>query len=445
MAASSPISDEVEIGSEVQDLGVAADLDTATSRLFFSDHDAAGAKLSWPAAEAFKSTLTARDLHALCAKYGVPKEYTPLLAGAAPASTDSSGALCVYAAALEAGLRFPLHSFYVKLLRHYGLSPAQLAPNSWTYMAAFVLLCEVAGVDPRVSVFRYFFTIVARKHQGGPSGWHHFQPYQDGTRRRRLFAGHLPSRLAWTTRFFFLKSSPTTPWKCPLKWGKPRRADARRCDLTDTAIQRLQERAGKTGIEIKSFLSGLQHRLPVEALAPLQLKVEARAAAAAADTESAAAVSVSRRKRRAVEAAVPVPPPAPPQIFAATPTPPGVAPEQGASGGEGGGDLAEPPGIFASEALEVLEAANAQRAREIGELKREVQKLAAREYQLLAYVSRLKEEHAADCAHQMELLLVEHAAEVARVKDVAAKEVQAAKKDMVLALYPDLDPALLEP
>jgi hypothetical protein len=119
-APSSPSS-----SCEIVDLAVAATLGDATSQLFFSK---GCGDLSWPEAAAIESTLTNKEsLVALCDKYGVPRELEPVCAGKiaachSPTEGQGSNALCIYADALEAGLRFPMPVFYGKLLRHYDLA-----------------------------------------------------------------------------------------------------------------------------------------------------------------------------------------------------------------------------------------------------------------------------------------------------------------------------------
>ncbi|RWW75014.1 hypothetical protein BHE74_00016996 [Ensete ventricosum] len=55
--------------------------------------------------------------------------------------------------ALEAGLRFPLHSTIVKCLRWWRISPSQMAPNSWRYLIAFLGECQGAGLVPSRTLF----------------------------------------------------------------------------------------------------------------------------------------------------------------------------------------------------------------------------------------------------------------------------------------------------
>jgi len=145
-------------------------------------------------------------------------------------------------------------------------------------LAAFVLLCKDAGVEPLVSAFRYFFTIYAHKNDGRPAGWHHFQPYTDGG--RRLFTGTRSTKAGWKLKFFFLEApAALMQWKCPAKWGKPRRDAAREVELTDMAIEKLK-RMGS--VDIMSFLAGRE--MPVGDHIGLQAaaKLEARDRAASA-------------------------------------------------------------------------------------------------------------------------------------------------------------------
>lgn len=490
MAASSG-DDDVEVDAEVLDLGVAVDLDPATYKVFFSDGDGDDSTepSTWPAAEAIPSALPVdRDsLLALCRRFRIPDTLTPVSAtGCAASATPADGAVCVYTAALEAGMRLPLHGFYLKLLRHYRLAPSQLTPNSWAYMAAFVLLCEDAGVEPRVSVFRYFFTICAHKNgrTGPPSGWHHFQPV---VADRRLFTGHLPSKAGWKSRFFFLvPATAAASWTSPVKWGKPRRADVRRQLLTDAVVKCLLEKVGKTGIDVKKFLLRRQFPVGLQSDAVLQLEMPVK-------RENA-----STGKRKSPEKCATTPPavgcapastPTMPLEFTPTPTPasdptptarsppPGYAPMPtppplGSAATPTPPELdSSPPafhpaqrnfGMRAVDALQLWEAMaasekvqlrNALREAEdkVAELRADLREVHDWGSQLMEHLSaaaskitRLEKEHAADMARLQE----EHDAKVERLTEAAAEEMRdaeaRAKKKAVLALFPNLDPSLLE-
>ncbi|XBI07734.1 hypothetical protein VPH35_135589 [Triticum aestivum] len=156
------------------------------------------------------------DVDAVCDKYGVPKDrYTALPAGDLRASSPPPpGCVCVYAEAMEAGMRVPLHGFFCDVLAHFGIAPTQLAPNGWRILAGFLVLCHSAGVPPSLPVFRYFFllSIVNHKHRGC-----YFFRSRDTSGLR--FKG-MPSYIKdWKNSFFFLSSSE--PWPFPVEWGEP--------------------------------------------------------------------------------------------------------------------------------------------------------------------------------------------------------------------------------
>jgi hypothetical protein len=176
-----------------------------------SDDDSTA--LSGPAAERFTSSLcTQAEVDALCKKHGVPTDFSARPAGERRAcSPPPPGAFCVYAHALEAGLRFPLHPFFSEALFHFGLAPSQLTPNGLRVLVAFVVRCHTADVPPSVAVFRHFFSLRRR-------GWYGFQCKKGA---RVLFTG-LTSRKSekeWKRAFFFLTSPE--PWRCPVRWGEP--------------------------------------------------------------------------------------------------------------------------------------------------------------------------------------------------------------------------------
>ncbi|XP_048544336.1 uncharacterized protein LOC125523331 isoform X2 [Triticum urartu] len=169
-------------------------------------------------AEGFASSLRTQDeVDALCEKYGVSKEFTARPAGDLRAnSTPPPGAICVYARALKAGMRVPLHRFFREVLAHFGIAPAQLSPNGWRAMAGFHALCDSAGVPPSLAVFRRFFVMcsLCQEHE---KGWYSFRPRRDSS--GLCFRG-LPkpdaNSIKWKHEFFFL-SSPE-PWSCAVEW-----------------------------------------------------------------------------------------------------------------------------------------------------------------------------------------------------------------------------------
>ncbi|KAK3128559.1 hypothetical protein QOZ80_6BG0463440 [Eleusine coracana subsp. coracana] len=244
----------LNVEAELIDLGVPSELDPVTYSVFFSDNDVVGAK-SWPAAEAIPSTLTNRNLLVnLCATYNVPNFYKPVLAsdlGWVSASTTQAevgtNVLCIYPAALEAGLRFPLHewrpqflegSLYICILR-FPQIPAR--PKFMELHGG--VRAAVPGRQRRAAGVRFpllLFDMCAKGQGRRAVG---VAPLPAISRPScRLFTGTLRNRDGWRSKYFLLESS--TPWKCPVNWGKPRRADVHSQDATNATIDILSQKAG---------------------------------------------------------------------------------------------------------------------------------------------------------------------------------------------------------
>jgi hypothetical protein len=215
-----------------------------------SDDDDAAA-LSMPAAECFASSLcTQAEVDALCEKHGVPREFGATPAGDRRACTPPPpGSVCVYAHALETGLRFPLHPFFSEVLSHFGVSPGQLTPNGWRVLVGFVVLCHTTDVPPSLAVFRHFFSL-RRK------GWYFFRCKQGVG---ALFTGIKgpKSGKKWKRGFFFL-SSPV-PWSCPVRWyQEPPCKISTKCPVLSSQDNKSVAKLAHTygaGVDLRAYLS----------------------------------------------------------------------------------------------------------------------------------------------------------------------------------------------
>ncbi|CAL5051346.1 unnamed protein product [Urochloa decumbens] len=216
-----------------------------------------GSAPSWPAAGRIASSYRSQKaLDALCRKHGVDtREFAPLPAGAHRAcSPPPPGAVCVYADALEAGMRVPLRPFFAEVLSHFGLAPTQLAPNCWRVMAAFAALSRSAGVHgpPPVAVFRHFFALRALKIKG----LYCFSSSKDTA--GVLFTG-LPDSITfkgWKEGYFFLKSK-SAPWPFPVVWGEPTKRSTADPVLTSEEkgmVEKLLRVRGAEAIDIRTYL-----------------------------------------------------------------------------------------------------------------------------------------------------------------------------------------------
>ena len=70
-------------------------------------------------------------------------------------------AICivVYRAALDYGLRFPLHPVVKDILNRYELAPAQIVPTSWHNICSFVATCELRGLTCSARAFSLVHTV----------------------------------------------------------------------------------------------------------------------------------------------------------------------------------------------------------------------------------------------------------------------------------------------
>ena len=238
--------------AEAADIVLRMPADAATPD---DDTEAADVVLRMPVdAESVVSILRTQDqVDAVCKKYGVPKEQYPARpAGDLRASSSPPpGSVCVYAHALEAGMRVPLHPFFCGALVHFGIAPTQLAPNGWRIMAGFVVLCHFAGVPPSLAVFLHFFRLRVLNNKKKDS-WHRFQCRDNSALR---FTGLPDSIKGWKESFFFL-SSPA-PWPCPVEWGEPPKSSFMAPKVTGEekrSVDTLLRVHGGAPVDIRTYL-----------------------------------------------------------------------------------------------------------------------------------------------------------------------------------------------
>ncbi|KQK19292.2 uncharacterized protein LOC106865759 [Brachypodium distachyon] len=230
------------------------------------------------AAEYFPSTLrTQAEVDAVCRMHGVdPALFTAPPAGAdqRASSPPPPSSVCVYADALEAGMRVPLHAFFSGAPAHFGLAPTQLSPNGWRIMAGFVVVCRHAGLPPSLAVFRTFFALCKRS-----SGWYFFRSKKSSGLR---FAGTRCANMDmdWKTRFFFL-SSPA-PWPCPVEWVVPSETSFKDPMLTPEEkgwAAKLLLAHGGAAIDFRTYLCETNLAAAMVTAALLPMPSSARAAA----------------------------------------------------------------------------------------------------------------------------------------------------------------------
>uniref|UniRef100_A0ACD5Y139 Uncharacterized protein n=1 Tax=Avena sativa TaxID=4498 RepID=A0ACD5Y139_AVESA len=209
--------------------------------------------------EDFASFLrTQGEIDALCKEHGVPKEFTAHPAGELRANArPPPGAICVYARALEAGMRVPLDGFFCDALAHFGIAPTQLTSNGWRFLAGFLGLCRSVGVPPSLAVFRRFF-LLAIVTQRQKKGWYFCRSRTRKSSALRFTGMPQPNLISfryWKHEFFFL-SSPE-PWPCRVLWGTPSKRSFRNPVLTDEEKRwaaKLLRAHGVAAIDLRKYI-----------------------------------------------------------------------------------------------------------------------------------------------------------------------------------------------
>ncbi|CAH9051247.1 unnamed protein product [Cuscuta europaea] len=106
------------------------------------------------------------------------------------------GMTIVHFDSIRAGLRFPLHPFFISFFNFYEIVPAQIMPNSYRAMAGFICRCKDAGARPTLELFHQFFKVAPQQTHG----------YLATSARTGhiLFKGNPTSIKGWKDRFFFV-------------------------------------------------------------------------------------------------------------------------------------------------------------------------------------------------------------------------------------------------
>lgn len=74
-------------------------------------------------------------------------------------TSGPAGCPAIFEEDLHVGLHFSLHPLIRDALQHYDIVFTQLGLNSFHVLAAFVILCHLTHVQPRLELFRPFFIL----------------------------------------------------------------------------------------------------------------------------------------------------------------------------------------------------------------------------------------------------------------------------------------------
>ncbi|XP_064937290.1 uncharacterized protein LOC135588870 [Musa acuminata AAA Group] len=184
-------------------------VETATSSNPASSSDEKAARaleaLMW--SHDHDSTVGESLLSLLRDRYGIPEEF--VLRAPEPGQRVYDPIPRCFALTLdafEAGLRLPFHPVITSCVSWWRISPSQMAPNSWRYLAAFLGECHYARITPTRDLFLSCFRLT--KGLGG-----YYLSAQAGFR----VSGAPSSNKGWKRRFFFV--SRPGDWGFGVRWG----------------------------------------------------------------------------------------------------------------------------------------------------------------------------------------------------------------------------------
>ena len=107
--------------------------------------------------------------------------------------------IAVYMPAFELGLRFPLHPFIRDLLKLLNVTVAEVYPNAWGCVTAFLMVCKVLKIKPTLTAFRYIFRVRLCSSEEHGAGW-----VTIAHRRGFKLVGELPdNQKGYRTKFAF--------------------------------------------------------------------------------------------------------------------------------------------------------------------------------------------------------------------------------------------------
>ncbi|KAJ1384008.1 hypothetical protein SESBI_42912 [Sesbania bispinosa] len=136
------------------------------------------------------------------------------------------------------GVTLPISQFESSVLRSLNVAPTQLHPNSWTFVRAFIIICEYFGFKPTARKFFYFFQNKSPELVGWTS--------LNSVPRKGFLMPFLQSYKHFKTKFFKVRGDESFPEllfgtdgppQFPLYWttNPSRIAGLTESDLSDRA------------------------------------------------------------------------------------------------------------------------------------------------------------------------------------------------------------------
>ncbi|KAJ0753544.1 hypothetical protein HanPI659440_Chr09g0337011 [Helianthus annuus] len=109
-----------------------------------------------------KSVLTAKDLRSFVETFAIPEQFSPTLPNPDEPAVFTPDVIPLYTLAFSScGVRYPLSSFKVDLLRHFRVHFSQLHPLEWMRVVHFELSCAAISGEPSIPLFCMFYKLIS--------------------------------------------------------------------------------------------------------------------------------------------------------------------------------------------------------------------------------------------------------------------------------------------
>ncbi|MFS7979346.1 hypothetical protein Hanom_Chr10g00926261 [Helianthus anomalus] len=109
-----------------------------------------------------RSVLTAKDLKSFVETYNISELFSPSLPGPNDPAVLTPDVIPLYTLAFSScRVRYPLSSFKIHLLRHFGVHFSQLHPLGWMRVVHFELSCAAISGEPTVPLFCMFYKLIS--------------------------------------------------------------------------------------------------------------------------------------------------------------------------------------------------------------------------------------------------------------------------------------------
>ncbi|KAJ0651262.1 hypothetical protein HanOQP8_Chr15g0559091 [Helianthus annuus] len=109
-----------------------------------------------------RSVLKAKDLESFVDTYKIPRRFSPTLPGPDDSADCTPDMIVLYTLAFSSrGVRYPLSSFKINLLRHFGVHFSQLYPLGFMRVVHFELSCVAVSSESSIPLFCMFYKLIS--------------------------------------------------------------------------------------------------------------------------------------------------------------------------------------------------------------------------------------------------------------------------------------------